>query len=80
MRITKNISNIYFVIDGYSYRRQFNDKTLSWYYKSYFGDWVYVPELQSIIIENKKVYSHIKLENMYINHKREKKLIRILED
>jgi hypothetical protein len=75
MKMTKHISNTYFVLDGIKYRRQLNDKTLIWWY-DISNQWYYVPELQS----KDGIHSHIKLESMYINYKREKKLNRILED
>lgn len=67
---------MYCTIDGVQYRRQYNDSTLIWFYKTLSGEWLYVNVLQS----KNDIYSQVKLENIYINYKREKKLTRILED
>lgn len=80
MKMIKHISNTYFIIDNVKYRRQLNDTTLIWWYSERLSDiengiWNYAP-LQS----KNGIHSHIKLENMYINFKREKKLKRILEE
>jgi len=75
MKMTKHISNIYFEIDDQRYRRQLNDKVLNWFYQTHDLSWIFVPELRTEF----GILSHIKLENMYINFKREHKLVRILD-
>ena len=74
--MTKHISNIYFDIDGERYRRQLNDNVLNWFYQTQDLSWIFVPELRS---DKYGILSHIKLESMYINFKRQKKLVRILD-